>query len=107
MRRDPRLMKAQPLTLPPKQLHEGRIAQGLVMLLATAPYKEQMILAGVPRAFVQHICANGGQGLRLVKIDDPLDGGLRARTFRMVSAIPHGDAPPTILNIFEMQVEHF
>jgi hypothetical protein len=81
MRRDPRLMKAQSLTLPPEQLDECSIAQGLVTLLATAPDKEQMRRACVRRAFVQHIRANSGQGRRLVKIDDPLDGRLRARPF--------------------------
>jgi len=61
----------------------------------------------VGRALVQHVCANGGQGLRLVKINHALDGRLRARSLRVVSAMPHGDAPPTVLHVFEMQVEHF
>ena len=45
--------------------------------------------------------------LRLVKINHPLDGRLRARSLRVVSAMPHGDAPPTVLHVFEMQVKHF
>ena len=73
MRRHPWVMKAQSLTMPSEQLDECSIAQGLVTLPATSADKEQMRRGSVGRTLVQRVRANGGQGLRLVKIDDPLD----------------------------------
>src|ERR1022692_1254487 len=107
VRRNPRLMDAGAAARSRKQFREGRIAQRLGSTLATTADQKQEWAATIRRSVCDHILVEGGEGCRLVEIDDALESRLCPHALRMIVAASDDNATMSIADILELERQHF
>lgn len=86
VRRNPRLMDAGAAARSRKQFREGRVAQRLGSTLATTADEKHEWAADIHWSVRDHILVEGGEGPRLVEIDDALKSRLCPHALRMIVA---------------------
>ena len=81
VRRDPRLMDVGAAARSRKQFREGRVAQRLGSTLATTADQKHEWAAAIRWPVRDHILVEGGEGCRLVEIDDAFESRLCPHSF--------------------------
>src|SRR2546422_8537159 len=104
---DPWLTKVEPLAMTLKQLDQCMVAQRLASSQAASSNQKDPGALRLGWTLLHDVGTQGLERFWLVQINDPFRTRFGTYPFGMIGAMTDHDAASTVLNILQVQVQHF